>query len=401
MVAAAGVSSDANLDVDIQPVLSLALERPTISFGNASSGDTPAADLRARHRREQQRCGLRAHRRTARRSPRPTCRSASRAPHPQAARSVRRWSAALARRFRSRRRPTCWSARPPRGADQAVTSGRRRSASPGRSRSSRRATTRPRSRTRSSAGDAQPSRSPRSWPPPPVAGAARPPVALIASPAHVALAGSARAPVAVTNSGTDPVVVDVARAGFALDLRGRPRVAARRSSWLVVAPRQLSLAPGATAALTVSSHVPPGAEPGDHSELVLLTTRSPTARGLPVRVRLGVVVAVRAPGKVVRKIAVVRIHVRRVRASDGCSGSCSPTGATSPRRSAATARWSGSTAAARILARLRASERRILPHSAGLVELTYRGSCARPRPGPDRCRRRGPTVRGSGRGSLP
>ena len=84
-------------------------------------------------------------------------------------------------------------------------------------------------------------------------GAARPPVALIASPAHVALAGSARAPVAVTNSGTEPVVVDVARAGFALDLRGRPRAVSRRISWLAVVPRSLVLAPGATAPLTVSA----------------------------------------------------------------------------------------------------------------------------------------------------
>jgi hypothetical protein len=39
----AGVSQSATVDVDIQPVLSIALERPSISFGNAVSGDTPAA----------------------------------------------------------------------------------------------------------------------------------------------------------------------------------------------------------------------------------------------------------------------------------------------------------------------------------------------------------------------
>jgi hypothetical protein len=31
------------VDIDIQPVLSLTLERPTISFGTAVAGDTPAA----------------------------------------------------------------------------------------------------------------------------------------------------------------------------------------------------------------------------------------------------------------------------------------------------------------------------------------------------------------------
>jgi hypothetical protein len=204
------------------------------------------------------------------------------------------------------------------------------------------------------------------------AGAAGPRVALIASPAHVGLAGSSRAPLAVTNSGADPVVVDVARAGFTLDLRGRPRVAARRATWLAVSPRQLSLAPGATATVTVSSHVPSRAEPGDHSELVLLTTRSPNPRGLPVRVRLGVVVVVRAPGKVVHRIAVVRIRARR-------AGRSRVVGLLLANRGNVTETIGGSCALVwlhrrgRIVARLRAPERRILPHTSGLVELAYRG----------------------------
>ena len=37
------VSADAAVDIDIQPVLSIALERPTISFGTAVAGDVPAA----------------------------------------------------------------------------------------------------------------------------------------------------------------------------------------------------------------------------------------------------------------------------------------------------------------------------------------------------------------------
>jgi hypothetical protein len=37
-----GVTADAGVDIDIQPVLSLALEKPTISFGKAAAGDTPA-----------------------------------------------------------------------------------------------------------------------------------------------------------------------------------------------------------------------------------------------------------------------------------------------------------------------------------------------------------------------
>ena len=137
----------------------------------------------------------------------------------------------------------------------------------------------------------------------------RPPVALTASPAHVELAGSARTTVRVTNSGTSRVVLDVVRAGFALDLRGRPKIvgrnAARRSaaSWLAFRPRALALRPGASGRVTIASRVPPRAEPGDHDALVLFTTRRRVRDGLAVRVRMGVVVVVRAPGTVVRRLS--------------------------------------------------------------------------------------------------
>ena len=38
-----GVSQSAAVDIDVQPVISIALERPTVSFGSATSGSTPAA----------------------------------------------------------------------------------------------------------------------------------------------------------------------------------------------------------------------------------------------------------------------------------------------------------------------------------------------------------------------
>jgi len=124
--------------------------------------------------------------------------------------------------------------------------------------------------------------------------------------------------------------------------------------------------------LTVVSRVPLRAEPGDHSELVLLTTRSRTPRGLPVRLRLGVIVVVRAPGKVVRRIDVLRIRTRR-------AGRARVLGVLLANRGNVTETVGGSCALVwlhrrgRILARLRTPERRILPHTSGLVELTYRG----------------------------
>ena len=150
------------------------------------------------------------------------------------------------------------------------------------------------------------------------AGTTRPPVALTATPASVALVGSSRAVLRVTNPGLAPVVVDVARAGFSLDLRGRPRVAPRggpraASSWLSVLPGRFVLAPGASRAITVVSRMPHRAEPGDHDALVLLTTRTRAGAGVLVRMRIGIVVVVRAPGVVVRRLVVRGVRVGRSR----------------------------------------------------------------------------------------
>lgn len=139
------------------------------------------------------------------------------------------------------------------------------------------------------------------------AGAARAPVRLTAAPARVMLAGGARASVRVTNFGTKRVLVDVSRAGFALDLRGRPQIVPNggvRSAraWLTVRPARFDLGPRATAALVVSSRLPRQAEPGDHDALVLLTTHAVGAASVAVRLRMGVVVVVRAPGKVERRV---------------------------------------------------------------------------------------------------
>jgi hypothetical protein len=108
----------------------------------------------------------------------------------------------------------------------------------------------------------------------------------------------------------------VARAGFSLDLRGRPRIslpggARAAGAWLTVRPRQLVLGAGASSLLTVTSRVPRRAEPGDHDALVLLTTRPQQGLGLPVRMRIGVVVVVRAPGRIVRRLELRELRVRR------------------------------------------------------------------------------------------
>lgn len=150
------------------------------------------------------------------------------------------------------------------------------------------------------------------------AGAARPALALTATPAHVALAGTDRATVRVANPGARALVVDVGRTGFSLDLRGRPHVTPRghgrgAAAWLAVSPARFVLPPGGSRLLTVASRLPRRTEPGDHDALVLLATRPVRGAGVAVRARIGVVVVVRAPGRVVRRVVVRQLRVHRVR----------------------------------------------------------------------------------------
>ena len=146
--------------------------------------------------------------------------------------------------------------------------------------------------------------------------AARPPVGLVATPSHVVLEGNEHAAVRVTNSGARPVVVEVSRAGFALNQRGRPVVApssgARSAArWLTFRPAHFSVAPHAAVSLVVGSRLPRRAEPGDHDALVLLLTRPLVSARVAVRLRMGVVVVVRAPGKIVRRLELRALHARR------------------------------------------------------------------------------------------
>jgi hypothetical protein len=208
------------------------------------------------------------------------------------------------------------------------------------------------------------------------ASAARAPVALTAAPARISLAGSTRAAVRVTNSGTRRVVVDVSRAGFALDLRGRPRIVPRRggrsaAGWLTLRPSRFGLGPRASVSLAVASRVPRRAEPGDHDALVLLSTR-PLGRGrVAVRVRMGVVVVVRVPGSVVRRLQLRRLRVVRGRrralellvANRG-----NVTESLEGARAVVSLTRSG-----RRVATLVASRRDVRPRTRGIVEFRFRG----------------------------
>jgi hypothetical protein len=155
---------------------------------------------------------------------------------------------------------------------------------------------------------------------PAAAAASKPPedLGLTATPARLVFHGSGAATVRLRNPGRKAVAVEVAAAGLALDLHGRPRIVKRRgprsaAGWLTLRPARIRLAPHKAAALLVSTRVPRRADPGDHDALVLLSARALGQARVSVRLRLGVVVVVRAPGAVVRRLELRWLRLERRR----------------------------------------------------------------------------------------
>ena len=204
----------------------------------------------------------------------------------------------------------------------------------------------------------------------------RPPLGLTATPVHVALAGSSRAAVRVSNPGLNPVVVDIGRSGFSLDLRGRPKIVARgdgraASAWLIVRPARFVLGGGASRFLTVASRLPRSIEPGDYDALVLLTTRPRRGAGVAVRMRIGIVVVVRAPGRIVRRIALGRLRVRRHRAVRVIELDVANRGNVTESLGGGNVRLTLRRGPA--VAQVRADPRALRPRTRGIVQFRHRG----------------------------
>jgi hypothetical protein len=204
--------------------------------------------------------------------------------------------------------------------------------------------------------------------------AAHPPISLIASPARVVLAGRAHEIVAVRNSGRTRVVVEIGRSGYSLDLRGRPRiVAAQRPALLVrVRPARVALAPGQTAKLDVAAALPRHPEPGDHDSLLLLTTRPVRAAAIAVRMRLGVVVVVRVPGRIVHRLQLLRVLARATRAGWTIDLLLANRGNVTERVTGACVRME-LRRGGRLVTTLRPLARDLLPRTRGIVEFRYGG----------------------------
>ncbi|MGH3002202.1 MAG: hypothetical protein ACRDM1_06000 [Gaiellaceae bacterium] len=150
------------------------------------------------------------------------------------------------------------------------------------------------------------------------AGAERAPapaLALAASPQRLVVAAGSRGSVSVLNPGRAAVVVDATAVAYALDPHGRPRLGGAAVRWIAPFPRRLYLPPHGHATLAVSALRPRAVRPGDHATALLLTTRLAVRPAVRVRMRVGVVVVVRVPGRLRRQLVLGRpVVLRRGRA---------------------------------------------------------------------------------------
>jgi len=199
-------------------------------------------------------------------------------------------------------------------------------------------------------------------------------IGLSASPLRLTLRGSSAAAVTVRNPGRRSLVVEVSRAGFNRSLRGRPHVRPARgaSSWLRVRPRRLRLAPGGKAVLRLRAAAPRRAEPGDHPALVLLTTRPLGVHRVRVRLRVGVVVDLRVPGRIVRRLDARTLTVRARRGLRLLEVLLVNRGNVTEQLGRDGLRLVLSRDG-RTLASLRPARGELLPRSTGLAEFAYRG----------------------------
>jgi hypothetical protein len=205
------------------------------------------------------------------------------------------------------------------------------------------------------------------------AGAPAPPrPALTASPSRIVLAGTATANVRVS-APRGAQIVDVSLAPYVLDLRGRPRLAGptRAPSWVLARPARLRLR-GKGAVVTLLSRPPRGAAPGDRPFALVLTTAPAHRRGVDVRLRVGVFVLARVPGKVVRKLVIGPLRVRRAGGRPMLDLAIRNSGNVAERIAAGRLVLEVATHG-RVVARLRPSARELLPHSRALVGAAFRG----------------------------
>jgi hypothetical protein len=199
-------------------------------------------------------------------------------------------------------------------------------------------------------------------------------IGLSASPLRMTLRGASTAVITVRNPGRRTLRVDVARAGFARSLQGKPRVrpAGGAVAWLRLQPRRFRIAPGAKTTLHVVAAPGRRAAPGDHPAVVLLTTRPLGVHRVRLRLRVGVIVVLHVRGRIVRRLEARSLAIRRTGSQLRLELLLANRGNVTERLAEDRLRLA-LLRDGRVFATLRPRARELLPRSAGIAEFTYRG----------------------------
>jgi P pilus assembly chaperone PapD len=128
------------------------------------------------------------------------------------------------------------------------------------------------------------------------------PVALSVSPARIAVRAPASRTIRLRNSGLEDVIVEVTRRAVG--------ESGAFKSWVHVVPARQSIRAGSTATFTLRVGRSATATPGDHAAVVFMTTHRAGAAGVSIRLRVGVRLLVRVPGRLVRRIEFGRLRVK-------------------------------------------------------------------------------------------
>ena len=204
---------------------------------------------------------------------------------------------------------------------------------------------------------------------------APPPTALAVSPAHVVLDAGGRAAVRIETRAGRRLLLRATVAGLALDLRGKPRIAAQRDAapWLSVTPATVDVG-RAGATIVIAAHRRAAARPGDHTALVLLTATTPPTRGVAIQLRVGVAVTVRVKGRRVHRVEVTTVRARRRPPRRSVLIELTFANRGNVIESLGGARLQITLLRGeRVIARLPTVRRKVLPHTAALVVVRYRG----------------------------
>jgi hypothetical protein len=129
-------------------------------------------------------------------------------------------------------------------------------------------------------------------------------------PARVTVMAPGTTTVRVGNPGGASIRLVVRARGYALDPIGRPLVLAPTAKWLSGSPTRLVVPAHGVGGLHVRVRRPAGARPGDHAQLLVLSTEPAAGRRVVASLRIGIVVVPRIPGRLVHRLEVRRIHAR-------------------------------------------------------------------------------------------